>query len=77
MHKLIIEATEDLRPIKVGLSFKCTGKELMKFLAMVVVTVIDELEMDNIEKSEIIKNFGEHLMYIGASVVEEFKSKMS
>lgn len=77
MHKLIIEADEDLRPIKVGLSFKGTGKELMKFLAMAVVSVIDELEMDNIEKSEIIKNFGEHLMYIGASVVEEFKSKMS
>lgn len=77
MHKLIIEATEDLKPIRVGLSFKGTGKELMQFLAMVVVTVIDELEMDNIEKSEIIKNFGEHLMYIGASVGEEFKSKMS
>ncbi len=77
MHKLIIEADEDLRPIKVGLSFKGTGKELMKFLAMAVVSVIDELEMDNIEKSEIIKNFGEHLMYIGTSVGEEFKSKMS
>lgn len=77
MHKLIIEANEDLRPIRVGLSFKGTGKELMKFLAMVVVTVIDELETDNIEKSEIIKNFGEQLMYIGASVVEEIKSKMS
>lgn len=77
MHKLIIEADEDLRPIRVGLSFKGTGKELMKFLAMAVVSVIDEVAMDNIEKSEIIKNFGEHLMYIGASVGEEIKSKMS
>lgn len=77
MHKLIVETNEDLRPIKVGLSFKGTGKELMQFLAVAVVTVIDELEMDNIEKSEIIKNFGERLMHIGASAVEEIKSKMS
>lgn len=77
MHKLIIEADEDLRPTRIGLSFKGTGKELMQFLAMAVVTVIDELETDDIEKSEIIKNFGERLMYIGAGAVEEIKSKMS
>ena len=77
MHKLIVETNEDLRPIKVGLSFKGTGKELMQFLAVAVVSVISELEMDDIEKSEIIKNFGERLMYIGAGAVEEIKSKMS
>ena len=77
MHKLIVEAGEDLRPIKVGLSFKGTGKELMQFLAVVVVSVIGELETDNMEKSEIIKNFGERLMNIGAVAVEEIKSKMS
>lgn len=77
MHKLIVEADEDLRPIKVGLSFKGTGKELLQFLAVAVVSVIGELEMDDIEKSEIIKDFGERLMHIGAVAVEEIKSKMS
>lgn len=77
MHKLIVETNEDLRPIKVGLSFKGTGKELLQFLAVAVVSVIGELETDNIEKSEIIKNFGECLMNIGAVAVEEIKSKMS
>jgi len=77
MHKLIVEADKDLRPIKVGLTFKGTGKELLLFLAVAVVSVIDELETDNIEKSEIIKNFGERLMHVGAAVVEEIKSKMS
>jgi hypothetical protein len=77
MHKLIVETNEDLRPIKIGLSFKGTGKELMQFLAVAVVSVIGELEMDNIEKSEIIKDFGECLMNIGTVAVEEIKSKMS
>lgn len=77
MHKLIVETNEDLRPIRIGLSFKGTGKELLQFLAVAVVSVIGELETDNIEKSEIIKNFGERLMHIGAAVVEEIKSKMS
>jgi len=77
MHKLIVETNEDLRPIKVGLSFKGTGKELMQFLAVAVISVIGELETDDVEKSEIIKNFGECLMNIGAVTVEEIKSKMS
>jgi len=77
MHKLIVETNEDLRPIKVGLSFKGTGKELMQFLTVAVVSVIGELEADDVEKSEIIKNFGLCLMNIGAVAVEEIKSKMS
>lgn len=77
MHKLIVETNEDLSPIKIVLNFKGTGKELMQFLAVVVVSVIGELEMDDIEKYEIIKNFGERLMHISAGAVEEIKSKMS
>lgn len=77
MHKLIVETNEDLSPIKIGLNFKGTGKELMQFLAVVVVSVIGELEMDDIEKYEIIKNFGERLMHISAGAVEEIKSRMS
>lgn len=77
MHKLIVETNEDLRPIKVSLSFKGTGKELMQFLAVAVVSVIEGLDTDNIEKSEIIKDFGKFLINIGAGAVEEIKSRMS
>lgn len=77
MHKLIVETNEDLKPIKVVLSFKGTGKKLMQFLVVAVVSVIDELDTDNIVKSEIIKDFGECLMNIGTDAVKEIKSRMS
>lgn len=77
MHKLIVEAGEDLRLTRVSLSFKGTGRELLKFLAMAVVSVIGELEMDNMEKSEVIKEFGERLTLVGEAAVEELKSEMS